>query len=379
MKVLYHLDSLDRGGTETIVLDVCRSAERNGFAAILFASGEGDLKEDLEGSGIDHRFCRRRLPIDPFLALQIRRTLVREKIDAVHGFQAVEVIHLWLAALGTGVPVIYSHGGFTSGWKNRIGARIAARLAERNIAVSRSLLDYLATDLKISGAGGFEVIWNAIDERRLESDGRSIREELEIGDNVPLMAMTANFRGDGTKDQLTVCRALDHVRRNGGRFGFLFIGSNTGPGEREYLACREFCSSHGLEDDVFFLGSRDDVGSILDHVDLFVYSSRMEGLSIAVAEAMLKGVPMIVSGIDPLLEVTRAGELAGVFEVGDAEGLADQIETYLGDEALRSDQGRKLRAYAIEHFTIGAHLEKLKALYREVLGSVPPGPADRSV
>ena len=70
MNVLHFLDSLNRGGAETLVLDVCRNAERCGLNLTFVASGGGDLEKDFENSGVEYIRLQRRLPVDLNLVRQ---------------------------------------------------------------------------------------------------------------------------------------------------------------------------------------------------------------------------------------------------------------------------------------------------------------------
>ena len=81
----------------------------------------------------------------------------------------------------------------------------------------------------------------------------------------------------------------------------------------------------GIGDKVFFTGGRNGVPDILAALDLFVFSSLHEGLPIAVAETMLANVPLIVSGIEPLVEATGNGKYAEVFKPKDEKDLAEKI------------------------------------------------------
>lgn len=369
MKVLYLLDSLNRGGTETIVLDICRNAGSHGLEVTLVASGDGDLEQEFRSCGVDFLRLRRRMPIDPFIVRSVRRVIREKDISVVHGFQPVEALHLALAARGLSAKTIITHGGFIQGWKNRLTGRIISRYVDANISVSRALLPWLQSELGIDTEKNFHVIWNAVDGERLSTVGRSIRSELGIGGETCLVGMTANFRGDGTKDQLTVCRALKRVRDAGKDARLLFAGRFDGAGSSEYLQCLEFCRRSGIEDKVHFLGPRNDIASILDELDLFVFSSRMEGLSLAVAEAMIKGVPVIVSAIEPLLEATCGDKFADVFDVGDDRRLADLIIAHLDDPADLLLKAKAASGYAMDHFTISSHIERLKGLYAELASS----------
>jgi glycosyltransferase involved in cell wall biosynthesis len=112
---------------------------------------------------------------------------------------------------------------------------------------------------------------------------------------------------------------------------------------------------------------RSDVPDILAALDLFVFSSLHEGLPVAVSEAMLAGVPMIVSDIEPLLEASNNGEFAEVFPVKNVEALTEKILMLMKDKALRDDLAARALKYAEENFSIDAHMRELKKLYESLL------------
>ncbi len=75
MNVLHLLDSLNRGGAETLVLDICRNADSGGLNLTFAASGGGELEAEFENSGVEYFRLQRRLPIDPNLIRQLRKII----------------------------------------------------------------------------------------------------------------------------------------------------------------------------------------------------------------------------------------------------------------------------------------------------------------
>ena len=97
-----------------------------------------------------------------------------------------------------------------------------------------------------------------------------------------------------------------------------------------------------------------------------MHSSVNESQGIAVVEAMLAGLPVIVSDIGALLEVTNNGDCALVFRTGDAEHLAGQLLKLAQDGALRDGLAGKAKAFATSCFSIQAHIKNLLALYQNI-------------
>ena len=149
----------------------------------------------------------------------------------------------------------------------------------------------------------------------------------------------------------------------------VFAGGIEDGAEDKFADCINFCVERGITDRVHFLGARSDVPDILAELDLFVFSSLQEGLPVAVSEAMLAGVPMIVSDIEPLLEATDNGKYAEVFPLGDEHALGEKIVGLLSDAGRRHELGQSAKQYAEENFSIDSHLRSLADLYDHLVSS----------
>ncbi len=112
MKVLHMLDSLNRGGAEMLVLDVCRNARANNLDLTFVATGGGDLEEDFRRSGAEFVRLQRRLPVDFRVVVQLRKLIRERNIEVIHSYQAVEGVHAYLASLGLAVKRVLSFQGY---------------------------------------------------------------------------------------------------------------------------------------------------------------------------------------------------------------------------------------------------------------------------
>ncbi len=117
----------------------------------------------------------------------------------------------------------------------------------------------------------------------------------------------------------------------------------TGDREQEY---RSWVSERGLSSGVFFEGIVES-GSVIDNIskfDLLVLPSRWDGWGIVVNEALMAGVPVIVSDMCGAADVVRDGVNGYVFHSEAAGELRMKLETFLGDLSLRkslADEARK--------------------------------------
>jgi glycosyltransferase involved in cell wall biosynthesis len=364
MKILHYLDSLGRGGAEMQALDVCRNAARHGLEMTMVAGGGGALEDEFRATGVEFIRLKRKLPVDPLISSKLRKIMKEREIEIVHGYQPVDGLHLYFATRRlTGVKTVLSFQGFIQDAKNRLAAKFLIPRMDANIVVSHGLQKWLAWESRLDTSKNFTVIYNGADPERVKPSGKSLKAELGLVDDTPLIGMIGSFYKDPRKDQFTLCKALPEVFSTVENAHCIFAGRTEPGAEAKSKECVSFCREAGIGGRVHFLGMRPDVPDILAALDVFVFSSLHEGLPVAVSEAMLAGVPMIVSDIEPLLEATNNGEFAEVFPVRDVEVLTGKILRLLGDESLRNDLAARALKHAEENFSIAAHMRELKKLY----------------
>lgn len=368
MKILHFLDSLNRGGAETQALDVCRNAKDYGFDMTAVTAQGGVLEQDFAASGAEFIRLRRKFPIDLYLASQLRKIIKDRRIEIVQGYQAVDGIHLYLATRGLKnvKKVLSFQGGTLYDWKNRQTLLFLIPRMDANIVVSQGLKE-LHEKFDRFDTRNFTVIYNGADTKRLAPSGKSLRAELGLPDNSLIIGMVGNFyREDRRKDQMTVCHALPKVFAEIENAHCIFAGRIETGGEDKFADCLNFCIENKITERVHFLGGRSDIPDILDALDVFVLSSYREGLPVAVSEAMLAGVPLILSDIEPLLEVSDNGNCAEIFSAGNADELAEKILKLLKNRDLRADLANRALNFAQKNFSIEAHLRKLRELYTKL-------------
>ena len=374
IKVLHTLDSLNRGGAEMLTLDVCRNARAAGLDFTFVATGGGDLENEFACSGANYVRLQRRFPIDMSLVRQLRHIIRDLGIQIVHSQQAVEAIHLYLATRGTRAKCVMSLQSYILDTKNRIAAKLIVPRMDAVCPVSESMKEWYRMGEGFAITERFHVILNGVDAKRLQPVGGGgtsvIRRELGIDKGGLFLGMVGNFYRDARKDQWTVCRALALVFARFPAAHFAFAGAVHAGAEEYRSRCVDFCHDNGLADRVHFLGKRGDIPELLRDLDLFVFSSVQEGLPVAAVEALMLGVPMIVSDIPPLLEVAGAdtpeGPCAEIFRTGDADDLAKKLIDLLGDQGRLQALGDKAKVQTPKYFSIEAHLHSLNELYEQL-------------
>ncbi len=368
MKVLQILDSLGRGGAETQVLEICNNAKDFGIDILFVTFGRksNDLEKDFLSSNVPFIKLERRLPFDPALVLGLRKIIKQNRIKIVHSYQPVEALHAYAACFGLNIKKVLSFQGFIQDKKNWKTAQFLVPRMDANIIVSYGLKKWLSRRINF-GRSFVQIIHNGVDKKRLVAKGRTLRDQLALHNGELLFGMIGNFYRDPRKDQMTICRSLPKVFKEVPHSRCIFVGKVEEGAEAKFRACVEFCQENHIADKVYFLNARTDIPEVLASLDVFVFSSLHEGLPLAVCEAMLAGVPAVLSDIEPLLEISQNGKYAEVFQTQNEKDLAEKLIKLLSDEKYRKSLAQAAQKFAEENFSIEAHLKNLKNLYSSLL------------
>jgi glycosyltransferase involved in cell wall biosynthesis len=166
------------------------------------------------------------------------------------------------------------------------------------------------------------------------------------------------------KDYATLLDALALLRGRGRDFRVELVGD--GP---ERAALEAHAASLGLSDRVRFLGERPDVDRLLPTMDVFVLSSREEGIPNALLEAMAAGRPSVATAVGGTPEVMRDGETGWIVPPRSPERLAAALEQALDDPAEAARRGDNARRYAREVLSIDAMVRRHEAFYESLARS----------
>ena len=117
---------------------------------------------------------------------------------------------------------------------------------------------------------------------------------------------------------------------------------------------------YGLEDVVDMPGYVDNPYAIIRQADLFALTSRDESFSLAVAEAMVLGIPVMSTRCTGPVELLKNGE-AGCLTDNSTEGILEGLERILTDSAYRQELREKAMANT-NNFDIDAQIATVEAL-----------------
>jgi len=124
----------------------------------------------------------------------------------------------------------------------------------------------------------------------------------------------------------------------------------------------------GIGDNVRWLGARMDVAACLAAADIAVSASHEEGFSNAVLEAMLAGLPLVVTDAGGNSEAVVDGVTGYVVPAHAPQELGAALLKLVLDDARRDEMGVRGKQRVIDQFSMTACLNAYEALYADSIG-----------
>ncbi|WP_312755556.1 glycosyltransferase family 4 protein [Rummeliibacillus suwonensis] len=125
--------------------------------------------------------------------------------------------------------------------------------------------------------------------------------------------------------------------------------------------------SLNLDNDISFLGSRDDVPALLSKADIYVLPSIIENQPLSLIEAQLAGKPSIVSNVGGLPEMIENNVTGLLVEPKDVYGLFISLNRLLTDSLFAKNLGENAKKWGMTHWSFENGIRNLLKAYDEVL------------
>jgi len=140
----------------------------------------------------------------------------------------------------------------------------------------------------------FEVIYNGINASEFLKSREHLRDELQIPEHAFVIGHVGRY--NEAKNHKTVIEVAISLCKEYKDTFFIFCGRDV---EKELI---KQVLEEKLENQIILLGYRRDVIKVLNTLDCFYFPSINEGQPNALIEAMIAGVPIVASDIDPIRE-----------------------------------------------------------------------------
>lgn len=170
-------------------------------------------------------------------------------------------------------------------------------------------------------------IYNPINTNKREIDKEKCKNIKKTFGNYILMI--GRFEMD--KDQKTVIRAYKILKEKYRCMeNLVFVGDGSTLQE-----CKELTIELGLQENIFFVGAQYDVENYYSTAQVFIHSSKAEGLPTVLLEAMVYEIPIVATDSPPgVSEILGNNQYGLKCAIANPEDMADKIHMILIDQML---------------------------------------------
>lgn len=367
MKILYVITKSEIGGAQTHLMEVVRYMHRTGHDVSVITGTTGWLTNELAAIDVDYEILPDMVrEINPAKDIKtinyICHILEDKQPDIIHCHSSKAGIVGRIAGAIKNVPAVFTaHGwAFTSGVSpaKRI---IYAAIEHMMLGITKRVICVSEFDRQLAkrwflhNYNRIVTVHNGIVDKTFNSN-------IAREDFLPLKLVSV-ARFSHQKNNMELIRAVEQINKlYSGSLQLNMVGD--GPLLSEAQA---YVTSHKLENDVHFLGSRTDVDDILNKNDIFCLISNYEGLPISIIEAMRAGMPIIASDVGGVNELVQDEVNGFLIPRGNISELVDKLKYILEHKKLIKSMGEASRKIYEEEYTADRMNQKILSVYNEVI------------
>lgn len=355
------------GGIQTFIDGILRNLDTENFE-LAVACQSSDFSRQLEERGIKYftvSFVREPNLIRDTIALfQFVRVIKQYQPDIIHSHSAKAGFIGRLAALITRTKVIYTPNAFSflgfNGYKRFIF--IFLERCAKHFTTVLHTVSSSETTLAVSMLGykSHEIICipNSI-QLPLES-----RQGIDYKNKTYRVGMIGRLIYQKNPEMFIDVACEVHRYMPEVKFALLGEGYLDFLKEKVFQLIENKNVSRYVE--IFKWGAGVNSEEFFKKIDIFLLTSRFEGLPFALLEAMSKGIPSIATNVDGNRDVITHGQDGYLVDTGDSQTMAKYVVQLMNDDDLRREIGLSGREKVEEHFNLNINIEDYKAMYRNL-------------
>ncbi|MUW13221.1 glycosyltransferase [Halorubrum sp. CBA1125] len=379
MKVLVCLPDPRLGGPQKSAMDVAEVLSDKGIKTeFLVPQGHDRYPNTLEKKG----FAVHQLDIGMISPLRnisnnmryvasfpknvkkIKSLIHNESIDVVNARSTLSLQSVGAAVSGE-VPLVWHFNDATlpRPFVN-IVSRAAKRYADEIVVSAENVKDHYFRNIEPTKIYP-TVNKNKFDPGRIKPLSFESSIPLE-GDSIKI-GLVGNI--SPVKGYDTFIEAFDHIADEYPNTVSLIVGKKLSTRLNYLQNLQKQISRRKLENQIYFLGWKENIAGFLSAIDIFVLPSHSETGPMTLMEAMMMKKPIVTTNVGVVPEQLEDGEHAWIVDAGDTAQLAAGMQTALENQNEWEKIGKASRELALNTFTANAAADRYESVYRSAISN----------
>ncbi len=370
MKILQVCSASEMGGGEVHVADLTRALAERGHAIYLAVRPDSPLRAPLAGVIASWHEMPLRNSLDLPSIRAITELIQQHNIQLVHAHMGRDYLVAAIACRKAArAKLVLTRHHYLPLKKNRLYRWFLQDVAAV-IAVSESVRRSIVERLELPEERVI-TIPNWVDPMRFKPlDREAARSLFRLQANQVVACIGQITPAKGQEEFIRAASRISHLRQD---VEFVIAGEER---ETEQLFTKhllELSNTLGISRRVHFLGHVHYVPELLAAIDVVVVPSWDEGFSLVTVEAMAARKPIIASRVGGITDIIKDGSNGALIPARDPKAMADKLMLMLMDSSLRMRLGEQAQRDAFTYFGRDNIIDRIEALYFEVLGINPQG------
>lgn len=345
-KVLFFHFDLGGGGAEKVLINLLNQLDLNKYDITLFTLFGCGVNERYLNRGVRHKYLFKRTfrgltsIMKLFSPSFLHKILIREYYDVEIAYlensptriisgcrnsntRKIAWVHVQIDDVKRFFSPYRSLQEAKKCYSNFDTIVFVSKFLENNF-LEKTGWDFLST----------QVIYNTVDIKKIREMAMT-QSSFIVENNVLNLCSVGRLVYQKGYDRLLP--VLLRLKNENYKFHFYILG--TGELYNNFI---NYCKSHGLDQYVTFLGYQENPYAIISKMDLFVCSSRREGFSTAVTEAILLNIPVLTTACSGMDEILLDGKYGMIVE-NDETALYNGLKMIMNDHHILSEYKQNMR------------------------------------
>lgn len=376
IRIAFVVHSMRSGGIERSVARIILGLDRELFQPIVICLDRTGPADAWLPSDVPVVEIKKRPGNDISAIGRLSRVLKKHQIGLVQSHNWGTLLETAVARKLAGVTKhIHAERGTVLGTINKKGIKHWIRgLAMRSAlwSVDKTMSNALAVAERVESACGYRagritIIPNGVPSPTKpgrQTEGQQIRKSLGIGKESILVGTVGRLHRVKGFDVLI--EAFEIAGNACADIHLVIVGDGD---QKEAL--NQIAKDRGISNRIHLVGHQQSVSNWMSAMDIYVNSSRSEGMSQSIVEAMAVGLPIIATDAgDARRMIAREKETCGVIcPINDSKAIAAAIEEFSASESLRDDLSKVAIRVHKNHYSETTFHDRIEAFYLATMRS----------